>query len=121
MAQLADGEPAGADGCLEAGARVAALVADRGVDGTGEPRVRGHEQEQPAVRTEQLAHPAERADVVRDVLEHVEADDGVDLSADGLGRELLERRLENEDVLTTAETFAQQRRERRIGLDGDDV
>jgi len=54
------------------------MVSERGIDGSEEPRMRGHEQQQRGVRREQLSKSAQGCFVVLDVLEHVEADDPVE-------------------------------------------
>jgi hypothetical protein len=92
-------------------------VADGPVSGAEEQRMGWDEEQQPATGGQQLAESPEGTLIVGDVLQHVEADDGIH----GLGQGDL-RRLGREhlDVRHSREALLQSPRKLRIGLRRDD-
>ncbi len=95
---------------------VATLVLDGPVDRAVQEGVRGNEQEQCSARREQVVEPGQRAAVVPNVLEDVEADDGVERPGD-----VLDRPPDDGHVLAPLEPPAQDREHLWIGLDRDDL
>ena len=75
---MPQGEPRRSELVRQLARRVAPMVAEGRVERPVDPGERRDEQQQPAARPEQRAHHGEGALVVPDVLEHVQADDGIE-------------------------------------------
>ena len=97
--------------------RITANMAGGPVVAAVKPRVRGHEQEEPSARREQLGEPPHRRGVVFDVLEDVETDDRVEV----LVGDFINRALDHLHPVVGSETVTEIRRELGLGLERDGV
>jgi len=116
VAELLEIEAGRGEGASERGAVIAADVVDCAVDCAVERRMRGHEHHELPAGLQPRVHVAQRADVVADVLEHVEAERRVELALD-----VRNRAVHDGDALVPGEAFAELRRLLRVRLDRDDL